>query len=555
MQRLRARELGDGFIELGRQVHVARGQEDCFAQDPVLLIKVFWYALETGATLAPETQDLIRANLGRIDDAFRRSSRALSLCLAILRGARGVASTLRQMHELGVLAAYLPEFARLTCLVHYDVYHHYTVDEHTFVALEQLERLDEVTHHSGEEFRSILRELRKPEVFRLALLLHDIGKGEGPDHVTRGLALLAGILARMGLAAADAEEVRFLIAHHLTMPHIAERRDLEDEALLIDFAQTVRDVERLKRLYLLTYCDIRAVGPQVWNAWKATLLWQLFIKTHTILTRGLPEGEGERARAADVARQLVAELSAEFPPEALEDHLAKVPVRYVLGASPARVAAHLRLVCQVGGDHEVAFVATPYPLSGFTEVAVCAYGRQGRFAGIVGALTANGVNILSAQLFTRKDGLVLRTFHVDDGRGAALAEPAIWARFGTDLEAVVAGRSDARELIRERRREVLRAPARSSPAPPTRVEFDNVVSETHTVVDVRTQDRLGLLYLLASTLTDLGVDVALAKITTEGDQVVDVFYATDGGGAKLEDPERQEVIRAALVRAIGEGLQ
>jgi [protein-PII] uridylyltransferase len=555
MQRLRARELGDGLVEMARQIQVARGQEDCFAQDPVLLLKLFWYALETGAGLAPETQDLIRANLGRIDDAFRRSSRARSLFLAILREARGAAAALRRMHELGVLGAYLPEFGKLTCLVQYDAYHRYTVDEHTFVALEQLEGLDQGTHQSGEEFRSIWRELRRPETFRLALLLHDIGKGEGAEHVARGVALLDGVLDRLGLPAADAEEVRFLVAHHLTMPHIAERRDLEDEALLIDFAQTVQDVERLKRLYLLTYCDLRAVGPGMWTAWKATLLWELFIKTHTLLTRGLPEGEGERAKAAAVARQLVAELGAEFPPEVIEDHLAKVPVRYLLGASPARVAAHLRLARQVGGDREVAFAATPYPLSGYAEVSACAYGRQGRFAGIVGALTANGINILSAQLFTRADGLVLRTFRVDDGRGAAVEDPAIWARFGADLEAVVAGRVEARDLIRERRREVLRAPSRTGPAPPTRVEFDNLVSEAHTVIDVRTQDRLGLLYLLASTLADLGVDVALAKITTEGDQVVDVFYATDRGGAKIVSPARQEAIRAALARAIGEGLQ
>lgn len=554
MKRLRARDIGDDFVELNRQIHILPAQRECFRADPVRLLKIFWYRQEMGYDLSAEAKEAVRSHLDLIDADFRRSNRALGFLLAILRAPEGVAETLRQMHRLGVLTAYIPEFARIACLVQFDYYHRYTVDEHTFVLLDHLESLRKADDPRLQEFRRIAGELRKPEILKLAILLHDIGKGEGHGHAERGVAIAEAVLARMGLAAGDAAAVRFLVAQHLTMAHIAERRDLDDERLIIDFARLVGSEEQLRMLYLLTYLDINAVGPQVWTDWKGTLLWELFIKTHTILTRGVPEGEAERQRARSLRAGLVAELGGDFGAEAVGQHLALMPARYVLTTSSAKVAQHLRLIDRVRRGEPVAVHWSAFPLAGYSEVLVCAPGAPGRFTSVVGTLTSHGINILSAQLFSRADGVMIRAFQVSDGRGAALQDEATWHRFERDVRGVILGQVSARELIKTLRRDLLAKPVARLHEIQTRVEFDNVVSDRYTVIDIRAHDRLGLLYVIASVLSGLDIDVTLAKIATEVDQAVDVFYVTEKDGRKVTEPARMETIRQALVHAIAEGI-
>ena len=553
MRKLKAREIGDDFAVIDRQIHVPPRHRGLFQEDPVRLIKVFWYAQQMGYDLAQETKDLIRANLRLIDDDFRQSNRALGFFLAILREPLGAAKMVRLMHELGVLQAYIPEFAPLTCLVQFDVYHKYTVDEHTFIALENLEVLYRTEDPFTQEFRAIAQELKKPEVLKLAILFHDIGKGEGRGHVEKGVRLTRQILDRMGFPEQDAEEITFLVQEHLTMSHIAQHRDLDDEPMIVEFAKQVQGVDRLKLLYLLTYLDMKAVGPEVWNEWKGALLWELYLRTHTVLTRGV-EAEADLIRAGKVRSELLAELCDGFPRELVEEHLDQVPIRYLLTTPKAKVAAHLALVEQVLRGEEAAAQWTHYHLVGYTEFIVSAFGRPGRFAQIAGTLTANGINILSAQVYARKDGLFIRTFQVNDGRGSAVLEEETWQNVMRNLLAVLRGEADVRELIRSKRKEILARPLRKGPPPPTRVEFDNVVSESYTVIDIRTQDRLGLLYLISSTLSELQLDLRLAKITTEDDQVLDVFYVTEKDGGKILDEGRMEEVREALERAIAEGL-
>jgi [protein-PII] uridylyltransferase len=465
-----------------------------------------------------------------------------------------VAETLRQMHQLGVLTGYIPEFARIACLVQFDAYHRYTVDEHTFVLMDCLEALGETEDPRLQEFRRIAGDLRKPEILKLAILLHDIGKGEGHGHAERGVTIAEGVLTRMGLPSGDIAAVSFLVAQHLNMAHIAERRDLDDERLIIEFARQVENEELLRMLYLLTYLDINAVGPQVWTDWKGTLLWELFIKTHTILTRGVPEGEEEHRRARTLRTALMAELGGEFGAELVGQHLDLMPIRYVLNTSSVKVAQHLKLIERVRQGEAVALNWTTYPLAGYSEVLVCASAAPGRFSNVVGTLTAHGINILSAQLFSRADGVMIRAFQVSDGRGAALEDETVWHRFAQDLRGVIRGQVTVRELIKTRRRDLLAKPLPRAHEIQTRVEFDNVVSDRFTVIDIRAQDRLGLLYVIASTLSGLDVDVSLAKIATEVDQAVDVFYVTEKDGHKVTEPERMDAIRQALVHAIAEGI-
>jgi [protein-PII] uridylyltransferase len=338
------------------------------------------------------------------------------------------------------------------------------------------------------------------------------------------------------------------------MAHIAERRDLDDERLIIEFARLVENEELLRMLYLLTYLDINAVGPQVWTDWKGTLLWELFIKTHTILTRGVPEGEEEHRRARSLRAALVAELGGEFGAEVVGQHLDLMPIRYVLNTAGGKVAQHLQLIDRVRRGEPVAVHWSAFPMAGYSEVLVCAPGAPGRFTSVVGTLTAHGVNILSAQLFSRADGVMIRAFQVSDGRGAALENETVWHRFGQDLRGVILGQVGVRDLIRTLRRDLLAKPFPRAHEIQARVEFDNVVSDRYTVIDVRAQDRLGLLYVIASTLSGLEVDVTLAKIATEVDQAVDVFYVTEKDGRKVTEPVRMDAIRQALVHAIAEGI-
>jgi [protein-PII] uridylyltransferase len=338
------------------------------------------------------------------------------------------------------------------------------------------------------------------------------------------------------------------------MSHIAQRLDIDDEAIVIDFAKKVQTLDRLKMLYLLTYADIKAVGPGVWTEWKGTLLWELYIKTHTILTRGIPESEDDLARAERVKSRLTQELSPEFGVEAIRRHLHEVPARYLLMTPPHKVALHMRLIQRVQQGEEAANQWAAFPLAGYSEFTLCAYGRHGRFAQVVGTLTASGMNILSAQIFTLTNGMVIRHFRVDNGGGTAIEDPAVWSRIMTDLREVFTGQTVVRDLIKHRRKGVLVRPIQMGALPPIKVEFDNLVSDAYTILDVRTRDRLGLLYLIASTLSELGVDLRSAKIMTEAEQVVDVFYVTNKDGSKMIDERRREQIRLALERALSEGL-
>ncbi len=553
MRRLKARDIGDDLTEIDRCIYVLPKNRGLFQDDPVRLLKVFWYTQQMGYTLSQEIQDAIRADTHFIDEGVRRSSRALGFFLAILREPKGVAATLRSMHELRVLGAYIPEFAKLTRLIQFDFYHRYTVDEHTFMAIETLEHLDEVSRLYGEEFRSLASDAKRLEILRLALLLHDIGKGEGADHAPKSASMVDAILHRMGIPGPDADTVAFLVARHLEMSHIAQRLDLDDEAIIIDFAKKVQTLDRLKMLYLLTFADIKAVGPGVWTEWKGTLLWELYIKTHTVLIRGIPEGEDDLARAERVTSQLTQELSPEFGVEALKKYLQDVPTRYLLTIPPHKVASHMRVIQRVQRGEEAASQWAAFPLAGYSEFTVCSYGRHGRFAQVVGTLTANGMNILSAQIFTLASGMVIRHFRVDNGSGVAIEEPAVWDRVVADLQKVLTGAVAVHDLIKSRRKEILVRPIQQGTVFPIKVEFDNLVSHTYTVLDIRTRDRLGLLYLITSTLSQLGVDIRSAKITTEAEQVVDVFYVTNKNGSRLIDEGRRTQIGLELERVLAEG--
>ena len=551
MERFRAREMGDGLVEMKGKIGIWAKDKQDFVKDPLNLLRVFLRALWNGHSLTEDMKDLIREQSAYLGEEFRRSEKAFQLFLSLLKEGTGLARTLRSMHECGLLGAYLPEFARLTCLVQYDFYHKYTVDEHTFIAFDHLEELLRTPTKEPNEFYNIAKELERPELFKIALLLHDVGKAEGKDHVSKGMRIVSSILSRFPLGEEEKELILFLVSHHLTMAHIAERRDLDDERVIVEFAKIVKDLPRLKMLYLHTYLDVKAVNPEAWTGWKATLLWELYIKAHTILARGVPEEKEDLLKAEKIRARLLKDLGQEMEEAFLRAHLDRMPARYILTTPGAKVGSHLRLVQRLNGKI-LTTECQHFPQIGCSEFTVCTTSQSGQFAQIVGVLSAHSINILSAQLYTRADGIVIYTFQVNSLQGMVVSNDSLWQRVENELIAVKEERLQVDDLIFANRRRYGERFGKKVPHLPPHVEFDNYISDSYTVIDVRAGDQLGLLYLISKTISSLGLDIAFAKITTEVDQAMDVFYVVEADGGKVLDEARLARIKSTLEEALSQ---
>jgi [protein-PII] uridylyltransferase len=446
------------------------------------------------------------------------------------------------MHELVLLGLYLPEFGALTCLVQYDVYHKFSADQHSLLAVEHLEALAPGQSAESEGAAQVFNEVDKPELLMLGMLLHDIGKAKGHGHVAKGIPLVQALTRRMGLPPGDAGMVEFLVAHHLTMSHIAQRRDIDDPRTIADFAATVGDAQRLRMLYLLTFADMRAVGPGVLTGWQAAILHELYRRTLARLTGGR-EAKPNRTQLVERLRDVVPE---EIDLQAVKAHVAMVGDRYLTNTSAQRMAAHLRLIAQL----DAAPVATElfhHPDLGSSDLVVVTRDVPGLFALIAGTLAAHGVNIISAQISTRADGIAIDTFQVNDPVGEAVTSSTQWNRLLDALRAVLV-REQTVETLLERRQRAARTTTDGFGRP--RIAVDNRLSDTDTVVEIKCPDRLGLLYLITRTLSTQGLDIASARIATEIDQAFDTFYVHDRQGRKLEEPAGTDHLRVALEAAL-----
>ncbi|HTY55081.1 MAG TPA: [protein-PII] uridylyltransferase [Candidatus Binataceae bacterium] len=539
-----SRQIRPGVVIQGKLLAVA--QTDFFERDPLNLVTIFADCQAHEVELAGATYQLARDNLFRIDDAFRRDQRSGKALMAILSGHKRVAETLESMHRAGVLGALIPEFGNLYARVLHDLYHVYTVDRHCLAAVRELERLC-----AGEyrETAPVLTEVahemdRLPLIF-LALLLHDIGKGHGHDHHERGAVLAAEVAGRLGLDSEQVDLVAFLVRQHLLMSQISQKRDLEDEGMVAEFARTAGSIDRLKALYLLTFADMRAVAPKVYNNWRDSLLSDLYMKALRVLEQGDREAVHPARRLELVKNGLRAQLAAAGnPPDAIELFLQRMPDRYFLTAPESDLAFHFDLMRRLGDD-PLSCHHRHFPEREFSEFFVLSHDQRGLFSKIAGVLTANHLNILSARITTAADGTVLDVFRVSHARGMALEEER-WERVDRDLRAVLTGRQPVEELVeRAHRSGIAKRPFIQRV--PTQVTVDNRASEQFTVVDVFTQDRLGLLFEITHTLFELGLQIHLARISTNADQALDVFYVSDLEDAKITDIARLRELRETLV--------
>ncbi|HWP59081.1 MAG TPA: [protein-PII] uridylyltransferase [Candidatus Acidoferrales bacterium] len=522
------------------------------AEHPGNLIAVFHIAQRHNAELDYRSRELVRGHSGMIDEKVRRSAAANLPFFAILKYNEKVYETLREMHACGVLGAFIPEFGRLFCMALHDLYHIYTVDQHSLKLVRELERLK-----AGEFKESfplltqLAREVEKIEILILGLLFHDIGKGLGGGHSEVGAQIARGIARRMRLNVDDTAQLEFLVRYHLLFASVAFRRDLEDEKTILDFAGVMGNINNLKMLYLLTYCDMRSVGPDVWNNWKASLLEELYVKTLQALEaqeKGELGVEDRRSRVRRLQARLRRRLLIHHPRERLEHFFESMPERYFISTPEEEIPGHFELMERFK-DQTYLCRIRHFPELDCSKIAICTRDRPGLFASITGVFAALGMDILSARIATRADGLILDVFRLSHGgRPEVMMNERRWERLSELLEQVLSGKKDVAQLVRDSGQpSILR---RRAPRVPTRVEIDNEASEDFTVVEVYTQDRIGVLFTIAYTLHQLGLSIHIAKISTNVDQVADIFYVTEEAGGKVKAPARREQILETLTRAL-----
>ncbi len=513
------------------------------------LMMAFSYGQATGANLSAELQERIQENLPLVNRTFRSSSEIASAFLKMIRVKGKAAAALRQMHEVDFLGKYMPEFGRVTCLVQHDLYHKYTVDEHTLRAVELLDELHNSRARTLERYRQVYNGIEDAAVLHLALLFHDIGKGLGGGHTEKGLAIAERVCNRLQLDDEAKKQIRFLVKHHLTMSHIAQRRDLSDEKVIQDFAGTVKSLENLNLLTLLTYADINAVGPGVWNEWKDALLWELYLKTRAIF---VPEPQAGAA-VEQLRNHIGLMLASEVGVDEVHDHFSLLPEDYARFTLPQTIIEHIRLAHALNSR----LIRTSWRIntqSRCTDLHVCARNRRGLFAALAGTLTAQGVNILSVHLNTRSDGVVVDSFKVCDTVSEPLTDPLRWEQIDNAIKRALNGELDVTAAVDKKLKAHtarLKTRKRSLIAEKftTKFTWDNLSSDKSTILEVTTPDRLGLAYKIANALSALHLDIAFAKVATEKHLALDIFYITDANGMKLADealPAIEEAIRLTL---------
>ena len=534
----------DGFKFLNGEIHAASSR--VFRDQPRRLMRVFLYSQQRGVRLHPDLAQMIRNQLPLVDRAFLADEHVRETFLTILNQRGSVAPILRAMHEVDLLGKYLPEFGKLTCLVQHEFYHQYTADEHTLVCLEQLDRVWESRSPPHEAYAALFQGLDRPYLLYLALLLHDVGKAQGHgNHSEVGGQLAMRVARRLKLDGAASHTLRLLIEHHLLMASVSQRRDLDDPVVIRRFAEQMQNPETVTLLTLHTFVDALATSDKLWNGFKDSLLWMLHHKTMRLMTGG-----AEFIRAEEKQRELLMEEVERLAPEDLSKeelhaHFGTLPAPYFQIHSARDIIddlllAHRFMRLQILEEESALAPVVNWhnqPDRGCNAVKVCTWDRAGLFGKIAGSLSAAALNILSAQIFTRADGIVLDTFFVQDAKTGNLAGAEQRDEFENVLHKSLTG-------------EEVNFHAYAGERIPTRVHFDNETSETRTLVEIETEDRIGLLYVISQRLSELALDVSAARIATDKGAAIDSFYVRELDGAKIVSAERQQGIERRLKQAI-----
>jgi len=533
------RRLHGFVLDRGR---LAIPSDDFFAEDPVRLIELFQLADLHGLEIHPLAMRAA-ARDAKLADDIRRDERANALFLDVLTSPRDPETVLRWMNEAGVFGRFVPDFGRVVAQMQFDMYHHYTVDEHTIRAIGLLAKIEKGELKEDHPLATgIMKRLVSRRVLYAAVLIHDIAKGRGGDHSILGAEVAQRLCPRLGLSAAETETVAWLVRYHLLMSATAFKRDLADFKTILDFCEVVKSPERLRLLLVLTVVDIRAVGPGVWNGWKRQLLTTLFDAAEEVLRLGHKHkcrGERIAAKQAELAAAL------NWSDKAFARLVKRLPEAYWI-AEPGDVLERNALQIDAAGDAALSIEAQVYPERGATLVTVYATDHPGLFYRAAGAIHVAGGNIIDARIHTTRDGMALDNFLVQDPFGRPFDHPDQLDRIKTAIEDAFANRGQLIERLK------------AKPLPRTRAEafevepnvfVDNAASNRFTVIEVNARDGPALLNRLARALFESRTTIHSAHVATYGERAVDTFYVTDLTGDKIASPARLRSLEKRLFDA------
>ncbi|WP_443089965.1 [protein-PII] uridylyltransferase [Yoonia sp.] len=523
--------------------------QKAFFSDKINMLRIFEEALRTGTLLHPDAMRLIAANLALIDEDMRNDKEAQRLFVGLLLKHGNPERALRRMNELGVLAAFIPEFAPIVAMMQFNMYHHYTVDEHTIQVISNLAQIErKELKESLPVVSGILERGVNRKVLYVALLLHDIGKGRDEDHSVLGAQIARKVAPRLGLSKKECETVEWLIRYHLLMSDVAQKRDIAEPRTVRGFANAVKSVERLDLLTVLTVCDIRGVGPNTWNNWKAVLIRNLYRATKSALDTGL-EDLNRETQETEAKRALRAAL-VDWRAKDIKTEIARHYGPYWQGLPLSAQTIFAKLLHDIKDD-EIKIDLMPDEDRDATRACFAMVDHPGLFSRMTGALALVGANVVDARTYTSKDGYATAVFWVQDDDGNPY-EAARLPRLRQMIVRTLRGEVVAREALKDKDKIKKRERAFRVP---TNISFDNEGSEIYTIIEVDTRDRPGLLYDLTRTLANNSVYIASAVIATYGEQVVDTFYVKDIVGLKFYSEAKRASLERKLREAIAQGAE
>ncbi len=546
---LRSRKIGIFPVE-GSRISLTTSKD--LKDDPVNIIRIFHVAQHHNLDIHPRAMRRVRHNLDLITKDLRNNPEANRLFLDILSYDKGPGFILRLMNEAGVFGKFVPDFGRVVAQMQFDMYHVYTVDEHTIRAIELLSELEQgrlaAEHPLSNE---IVHKLLSREVLYVAVMLHDIAKGRKGDHSVLGEKIAQKICPRLGLTSAQTETVSWLVRHHLLMTHVAFKRDLSDAKTIADFSKIIQSPERLRLLLILTVVDIRAVGPKIWNGWKGQLLRELYYQAEEYLLGGHIEG-GNKSRIGAVQDRLRSTLT-DWSDDMFSAYCERFYEPYWLALNDENQARNARMITMSDQQHEKLTINIHVDeFQSISEMTIYAQDHPGLFAQVTGAIAVCGASIQDAKVFTTKDGMALDTFWIQEADGGLFKDTHKLDRLKRTIEGMLSGK-----LLPRKELAALSSRTRKTDAfsIEPRVLIDNKASNRYTVIELNGLDRPGFLYLLSQALMDLKLSIGSAHIATFGERAVTVFFICDLFGHKVHNEKKLKQIREKLMEALLAGIK
>ena len=547
----------ESFFVRNKKLHAER--PDLFQKDPLQMMRVFWLAQQHQLDLSPELQDLLNRSLGLITRTYQYAKAPREIFLSILSQKGDVGRILRMMHRVDFLGRYIPEFGQLTCLVQHEFFHRYTADEHTLVCIDKLDALISTENPKFTGYRKLFEELEDPLVLYLALLVHDTGKAvRARPHSEASAVFAQRVASRLQLPAEQRKSLILLVDHHVTLSNIAQQRNLDDPATVVELANIVKAQKNLNALMLLTLADGPGTSAEAWSDWKETLVWQVYHATTGYLADQHSYYEQSRIERDSLQTQVAGILTPDFADE-IEAHFEFMPDLYFRAHEVPEIVEHIRLFRRFlenlseGGARPLdpAVQWEPFPAKGHTRVSFYTWDREQLLAKIAGSFVVVPLNILSVDTFNRGDNTVLNVFHVCDTKGRAVTDRRYFELVEETIhQALEKEQFDFRTAMEKARKQTLKRPTQDVEFP-TLIAIDNKAHPAYTLIQIQTRDRLGLLYDLLSCLGHEGVSIALSRISTQNGAATDTFYVTDSTNrTKITESQRiaglQKNLHAAM---------